>query len=442
MSENKINNQKRRHLFQNMGAQGWQNLALAGLLAFYLTQFGLEFYNNNLYNPTGSDFLAFWSAGYIANTLGYENVYDLSVLKRVEEQIVPVPKGSDKELSPFPAAFLPIFIWPFQAFALLSPKTSFWLWTILNLSTLILYLRFFAQEIAPKNQTNHLLILLMISYPVYLNLRLGQINIWLVICVGEFMRLALGKKYFYSGLWLGGLLLKPQTLILIIPVLLLKQAWEILAGFGFASGILLVSSIGLAGLSGLGNLARLWIGYTAGLPTNNPEDMMNWRMLGLQLSAFTNPTIGWGIATIFMLMIMGLWLRLFLLLKPYPVSSPKTAILILGTFAATNLITWHSHLHMMIIMLPILIYLVTQNLLPYRQVLFFVFAPPIMLMVIFILVLFIIFGLIPLFGYDRLIMSLVGLIINLYLLAWTTKAIYPNAHDVFPISHLSPGLQP
>jgi hypothetical protein len=436
MNKNKTEDQKRRRLFQNLGAQGWQNLALAGLLAFYLAQFGLEFYNNNLYNPIGSDFLAFWSAGYIANTLGYENIYDLSILKRVEEQIFPAPIDPTQEFFPIPAPFLSIFILPFKAFALFPPKISFWLWTVFNLSALILYLRFFTKEIVPESKTNRLLFLFMLSYPVYLNLYWGQINVWLVICVGEFMRAALRGKALYSGLWLGGLLLKPQILILIIPVLLLKRAWEILAGFGFASGILLVISIILSGLSSLDDLASLWINYASGLPTNAPESMMNWRMLGLQLSAFTNPTIGWGIATIFMLIIMGLWLRLFLLLKPYPVSSPKTAILILGTFAATNLITWHSHLHMMILMLPILIYLVTQNLLPYRQVLFFVFAPPIMLMVIFILGLLVIFGLIPIFGHGWLIISLVGLIINLSLLVWASKQIYPNAHDVFPISLL------
>lgn len=127
MNENNINKQRRRRLFQNLGAQGWQNLALAALLAFYLAQFGLELYNNNLYSLMGSDFRAFWSAGHIANTVGYEHVYDLSILKSVEEQIVPEPKDSGKEFSPNPAPFLPIFIWPFQIFALFPPRISFWL---------------------------------------------------------------------------------------------------------------------------------------------------------------------------------------------------------------------------------------------------------------------------------------------------------------------------
>jgi hypothetical protein len=423
MSENKINNQKRRRLFQNLGSQGWQNLTLAALLAFYLSQFGFELYKNNLYFQIGSDFMAFWSAGHIANTEGYEHVYDLTVLKRVEKQIVPVPKDSDKKLSPFPAAFLPIFIWPFQVFALFPPKISFWLWTVLNLSALILYLRFFTKEIAPDSNTNRLLILLMLSYPVYLNLYWGQINVWLVICVGEFMRATLRGKALYSGLWLGGLLLKPQTLILIIPCLIFKRAWKTLGIFGFASGILVASSIGLAGLYGLSNLVSLWLDYVTGLPTNSPEGMMNWRMLGLQLSAFTNPTIGWSIAITGMLITAGGWL--LLLLKTYPVSSPKTAILILGTLAATNLITWHSHLHMLMLMLPLLIYLITQNQLPYRQVLFFVLAPPIMLIIIFILALLVMLGLIQLFGFGRIIMGLVGFIINLYLLVWASKALNP-----------------
>ena len=58
--------------------------------------------------------------------------------------------------------------------------------------------------------------------PVFLNFFFGQVNLWLLICAGEFFRAFLSAKPLKAGLFLGGWLLKPQLLILIIPFLLIQ----------------------------------------------------------------------------------------------------------------------------------------------------------------------------------------------------------------------------
>ena len=72
--------------------------------------------------------------------------------------------------------------------------------------------------------------MLLISLPVFLNLFTGQVNVWLVVCVGEFMRASISGREFRSGLWLGGLLLKPQALLLLAAGLLMRRRARILAG--------------------------------------------------------------------------------------------------------------------------------------------------------------------------------------------------------------------
>ena len=216
--------------FQNLDTKSWLNLASFAILVYYLMQVVLALYTNNLFNSIGSDFISFWSVGNIANNQGYAHIYDLSLLSKVQkpfhEEIV-----SDKVYAPIPAPLFAIFIVPLQLLSLLNPVMGFGLWTIINLIGLILYLRFFIKDLIPNPTRSHLLVVFLISLPVFQTLFWGQLNVWLVICLGEFMRTAFQKKAFYSGLWLAGLLIKPQTIMFLIPALLLQRSWKTLAGF-------------------------------------------------------------------------------------------------------------------------------------------------------------------------------------------------------------------
>ena len=122
---------------------------------------------------------------------------------------------------------------------------------------------------------------MLLSFPVIVSLTEGQVEVFLVVCMGEFIRYALNKKPLLSGIWLGGLLLKPQLLIIIIPILMIQKNWKVLMGFFASSGVIIGSSFILSGTKGMRSLIDLWIRFSAGIATSSPERMINWRMVAV-----------------------------------------------------------------------------------------------------------------------------------------------------------------
>jgi hypothetical protein len=347
--------------FQDMHRQGWQNLALAGILAFYLIQIALELAWRNTCGHLAIDYCAFWSAGRVANASGYTAVYDLGIIGPVQRAMFPLT-ADPAAFAISPVAYLAVFLLPFQVLALLPPLTGFWLWTALNAAILFYYLRFFATSIGPGQLPARLAAMLFLSLPAFLNFFTGQVNVWLAVCAGEFVRAALAGKNLRAGLWLGGFLLKPQALFLIAPAMLLQRRGRILAGLAASSIALFGISFAMAGAEGISRLAELWLGFAGGLPTNDVEIMMNWRMLGLHLGALFTPQSG-PIAAIAgmaltVLATFQLWRR------PIEPSSVSFVAALFGTLAATALFAWHSHAHMAMFLIPPMVYLHQHERLP------------------------------------------------------------------------------
>lgn len=412
---------QKRALFKNLDARAWQNLILVALVTFYLLQTILNVAHDGLFFMTG-DYLAFWSIGHIANMQTYADVYDLETLSKAQASVM-YPDGTT-DYTPTPAPFLPIFILPFQVLALLSPQWSFLTWIAINLLVFILYLRFFINSLISKDRRSKLLFLFLLSFPVYWNLLWGQANVWLLICVGEFIRTIIKNKPFQAGLCLAGLLLKPQILVLAGLALLIQQAWKTLAGFMSASAIIFSVSLIMAGFNGLLQLFGLWLGYATGLPTNSPENMVNWRMIGIRLASLTSPTIGWGIALAGM--VLSLWLVFSLWHYPLFESSPQHAFVLLGTMAATVILAWHAHVHMEMILIPSLIYLYSNGNLPDKLLNSWLFIPVASALLGLLLVSALISaGVIEQFtqvGVFFVALSTFG--VNLYILLWSRKKAF------------------
>ena len=69
--------------FQNMTAKNWLNLALAGLLFFYLFYLVWDMVMGTLCIQIGMDYCDYWSAGRIANIYGYAGIYNLQLIDQV-----------------------------------------------------------------------------------------------------------------------------------------------------------------------------------------------------------------------------------------------------------------------------------------------------------------------------------------------------------------------
>ncbi len=420
----RMGGQNPRPLFRDLGPQERRNLALAALICINVVFIGLNLAWQGFFNPFGIDYVAFWSAGYLANVSGYRYVYDLDLLYKLQNSIIS-PPNSSLALPVFPAMILPVFLLPFQLLSLFPLTWSLVIWIIIQVIILLLYLNFVYIRISSEPKFGRrILVSVMFSFPVWWTLVWGQINIPLLICIGEFMRCIASGKSFRAGLWLGGLWLKPQTLILVLPSLLLQRSWEALGGFFAMTIMLIVLSLYVGGIDVFHGLIRLWHESAHGLPSNAPGLMVNWRMVGIHLNSLLGWEIGWGIASVGLL--WTVLAALYLWRRPRSPSSPEFGVSLLGTMAATCAVTWHSHLHMMIILIPPLLYLLLRGYLPMALMDVWLFLMPALMLVGLVLDLMgalQILPSVPDVRYWQFLMAITGWGLNLYLLRWAVHQV-------------------
>jgi len=380
--------QKIRIPFSNLSFENWQNLIIAAIFVFYSVWLALAIGKGPIQAGFAGDYLAFWSAGKIADEKGYSEIYNLKDLKSVQLQELKelglINKMDGSAYSPFPVALFPVFVFPFQVLSKINFEPSYWVWTFINLILLIGYLIYFTKKIFPghleKVPGKKLLLLMLISYPVWANFAEGQVNIFLVICAGEFIHQAIKKKPVLSGFWLGGLLLKPQLLILIIPILLLMHSCKAISGFILSSFIVLLTSFLLSGFAGMKAMVDLWTRYSAGIATSTPEMMINWRMIGVNINSVFGTSFGWVITGLGMALTIVL---VFILLNARPsFGSSAWIITMAAVFSATLAVTWHSHIHMAVVLIPFLIYASRFNLLSEKVIFSWAIGTLVMLMAI------------------------------------------------------------
>ncbi len=401
-----------RPVFRNLGARERRNLALAALLNFYLITAA---YNLLVLGPfisgLGLDFLTFWSAGYLGGSAGYSKIYNVELLMKVRTSFI----STMERFSPHPFLYLPVFALPFRIFALLPPLLSFSLWTFLNLLALVFYVKFFVKRMALSGDGKWPFIMLLFSYPVFQNFYFGQVGVWLLICIGEFIRALLGGKPWRAGVWLAGLLLKPQILVLLILPMLLYRDFRVIGGFAFGALFLLFLSALVGGSEGLSGMVSLWLNAGKGAFEAGQGNMMNWRMLGLHLSALTSPFLGWTVAGLGMALTGAL--AFYLWVKLY---RKAFIIALLGVLAATMAIAWHSHFHTCMLLIPPLICL--GKVIPNSLLDIWVFGPPITTFLIYFAgALARITGLSLPAGYGGPILGSCFLALNLILLFWAIK---------------------
>ncbi len=376
-----------------------------------------------LVNNNGMDFRAFWSAGIIASTFGYKEVYNLELMEEIQANIIHLSAS----ISPFevaPVSILPVFFPVLQLVALFPPITSFLLCTSINFFSTFFYTLFLFNSF--KIPKSGLLALMgLLSFPSFLNIYWGQINLPLMICVGEFIRNLYKKRELEVGLWLGGLILKPQLLILIGPVLFFQRKWRLLSGFLLTIILMLLASLILGKLEGMLAFVDTILKFSTGLPTNAPGNMMNWRMIGERLDMFLPTQISWVIASTGMVTTL---IMVFLLWRRQVKTDTNTFIIAFtGTMTGTLAVTWHSHPAMAMILIPLLIYIFCRNqLLAPLFYSWFLGLPIIML----ILTTVIFTSGLTKYNLVAAIPGLFMLIFNLIFLGWAWKYIRSHA-EVF-----------
>lgn len=407
----------------------WKNLTLIVIASFYIILFAVWFGYGRFPLTYGDDYFAFWSVGKIVDKIGYAQIYDLNTLKNTQieglRQLGLLDGITDSFYSPTPVPIFAFFVPILQLFSKLSPDQGYWIWSILNFACFISYIWFFlskvTQNLDRQGDRQKLFTLALLSFPLFVTIGAGQINVFLMVCMGEFVRSTLAKKKFASGLWLGGFMLKPQLLILVIPILLICRYWKVISGLIISSGVILAISMLLSGRKGMEELLSLWLKYSEGIATNAVSCMVNWRMVGANLNAYAHTTFGLVVTTI------GTGLTLlfvFLLVRQKPgLGTPKWVLAMLGVFSATTLVTWHSHYHMSLILIPLLIYVSINHLLPGRFFyLWVVVTPLLMILTLIISIFFPTLSSLHLSSYQGEVNAFSGLSLNLMLLLAAIRA--------------------
>jgi hypothetical protein len=375
----------KRKLFTNLGSQGWLNIGMVGLFSFYIINWVWTYIIQGLFLDTlGVDYLIMWSVGYTANHYGYAAVYDFNTLSSIQNNIS-LLYGLNPSV--FPAPFspfqLPIFNFPFQFLALFDLRSGFYFWTFLNIVIFVLYLRYFLIENKILDW-QRIVIMAALFYYFYFNLFCGNFNIVLMIFMGEFLRSINKKKYILSGLWLCGILIKMQILILIIPYLIYKQKWKTLGSFSFASFACVTLSALMIGLNNLPGLFQLWVTGHPASSWDSPNNMMNLRMLGYRLSQFISPVIAWGIVIVGTLITLYLIIKIWMEVKNNSIYSEY--LVYFATISATFIITWHSNTHMEMALIPLMIFFYAKKILPEKLLYLHLFGIPVSIVLLSLLV--------------------------------------------------------
>lgn len=369
--------------FINRTKEEWQNLGITAILAYYILRILAEVFFHNTFMVLGGDFLSFWSAGYLANTANYSAAYNLQNIGNVEFQFIPKPPDiTNYHFIPLPTIFLPIFLLPFQALALIPLLPSFIIWSSINFFGYIGYLVWFCKKLE-INFSRRTILLMLLFWPTYLSLLWGQIGLFLLIPIGEFYRALISKKPFLAGAWLSLLLIKPQVLLLIVPFMLIFRQLKALTGFIIPALILIALSFWIAGWQGMSSwLQLLHTVSTNGVTSIGAKGMLNWRMLGLNLNDITHSTIGNWI-TIFGT-IITLILLIIIIKSRNNFYDARTHLAI---FSATALVSPHFHIHSAILITPFLLMLF-EGKNKFRKIIeLWVFIPPIVLMIVSIILL-------------------------------------------------------
>lgn len=409
--------------FSDLSKTAWQNIALVAMGAFFIIHFLFPLATNDMCDGIGADYCVYWTAGRIINDAGYAEIYDLDTLTRYEQKTMPAYYAEDGSFHIAAFMYLPIFAIPFQFLSLLDLRFSFILWNLIVLLCFAVYLQFFAKKVSGRPLPTRIFLMVFFSLPILINTYYGQVSIWMAIFVGEFIRAMLDEKPLRAGLWLGGLILKPQLLVVMVIFLLLQRLYKALSGLLITGAVSLGLSFLLVRWEGLINLKEMLLEAAGGGVSSEPLLMMNWRMLGSYFALFTSERAGTIAAIAASLITLGAILYGFR--RKIDPKSNLFYLALLGAVAASEVISWHTHIHMFVALYPIILYLYLKQEMEGSLFSFLLLFPPLMFFIRQTLW-GVVSGLanlpsLKVLGLVQIIHGLTFLVLNLYLIYWSIQ---------------------
>lgn len=321
---------------------------LAALLALWVLR-AVTIYRDpvlgGIFRWIGVDFGTYYiqASAFAAGRL--EALYSLAALEPFRHALAAYASDPATPLLPGLTPYPALFAWLLSPLTSLTPPLAFALWTASNV-VLAFGLAWRVATFFPVQQRVQVALLTLVSVPLAYTIWLGQVQLLLALAFGEaFLALRSGRD-LRAGVWLAALIVKPQYLILLGPVLVWKRRWRTLAGFAAGITLILGASALVAGPSSLAAYVGSMLesaGMSSGgiLPDVAPEVMVNWRALVLAvpggLASGVNLTLTLLLTGLTVIAILPAWLG------PWRPTSPRFAGQMTLLLLATILATYHSH---------------------------------------------------------------------------------------------------
>lgn len=297
-----------------MKTNSWRVLFFAGISALLIIY--SVWWGRMIADPVernGTDFIALYSAGRIAQTYGFTHIYDIELQQQIEQEVVGFELMDGQVLL---YNHLPYLV-PLLALVVDDDYVgSFKRWGLILLSVYFIGTLFFVKSLFADKKADIQFALFASALtfaPLFVSLWQGQDTAFLYLgvvfwCVG-----LLKKQDWLIGVGLALATMRPHiSIALAVPLLFRHQRawWRSVFLIGMLA-IISVMLINLEGTIGFLNLIRIssegnWFGM-------KPEAMLNLLGFILRIVQFPNSgiasLIGWLIYLTSIVILCGLWLR-------------------------------------------------------------------------------------------------------------------------------------
>jgi glycosyl transferase family 87 len=297
-----------------MRINSWRGMLFAGavaLLAIYFVWWG-----RMIADPvarSGADFIAFYSAGRVAQAHGFTSIYEIDQQQKIEQEVVGFPLAEGQVLL---YNHMPYLV-PLLALVVSDNYVgSFERWVLVLISIYLIGTRFLIQSLfaAEKTELRFALLIVTLTFsPLFISLWQGQDTAFLYLgvlfwCIG-----ILKKQDWLIAVGLALATVRPHiSLALAVPLLFSYQRawWRSLLVISLLA-IFSVMILNVQGTLGFVNLLRIssegvWFGM-------KPAAMLNLLGLLLRVVQFPSPGvaswIGWLIYLAGIVLISALWQR-------------------------------------------------------------------------------------------------------------------------------------
>lgn len=315
---------------------------MAGLWVHVLHVMWLRY---GLFVFIGGDFGIYQSIARATLAEGPQAMYDMDLVALYERDLMayygPAAGGLNLGPCPYPA----IYTLPFMALTVLSPPAGYLVWTLLNLGLACAVAR--GTSARSRLGCWGLAASCVLSFPVVMALALGQVTMVFLYGFYRAYEDLIDGRDFRAGLWCGTFYLKPQYLVFLILVFLMKWRWRALGGLFVTGLFVLVGSLAVVGPDGLRahyQTLKEMSGFRDVPPMIGPWWMTNWRGLLACLlpesvadSTGRRLTIGLSLATVGLLLLV--WRG------PWAPQREHFPVAMLATVIIMMMASYHNHSH-------------------------------------------------------------------------------------------------